>query len=105
MKESYSSGIPYLDNLMGGILMGDNVVWVLEPGTYFDFFLESFLTVKNSSHFKNIYVSFDFPPQKVYTRYKDFFDEDDFILIDAFTYGKGKGLSQSWYVFSRRFKS
>ncbi len=100
MKESYSSGIPYLDNLMGGILLGDNVVWALEPGTYFDFFLESFLTVKNNAHFKNIYVSFDFPPSKVYARYKDYFNEDDFILIDAFTFGKGKGdkFFQSFYT-------
>ena len=100
MKESYSSGIPYLDNLMGGILLGDNVVWALESGTYFDFFLESFLTVKNDANFKNIYVSFDFPPQKVYTRYKDFFNEDDFILVDAFTFGKGKGdkFFQSFYT-------
>lgn len=91
MKKSYGSGIRYLDDLMGGVLLGDNVVWVLEPGTYFDYFLESFLTAKDNSHFQNIYISFDFPPQKVYSRYKDYFDKGDFILVDAFTFGKGNG--------------
>jgi DNA-binding XRE family transcriptional regulator len=91
MRTAYSSGIEYLDNIMGGILLGDNVVWVLEPGTYFDYFLEFFLTAKDSSVFQNIFISFDFPPQKIYSRYKDYFDKGEFILIDAFTFGKGKG--------------
>ncbi|MDY6854228.1 MAG: helix-turn-helix transcriptional regulator [Thermodesulfobacteriota bacterium] len=99
MKKAYSSGIEYLDNIMGGILLGDNVVWVLEPGTYFDYFLEFFLTAKDGSIFQNIFISFDFPPQKIYTRYKDYFDRREFILVDAFTFGKGKGdaLFQSFY--------
>ncbi|MEW6616722.1 MAG: helix-turn-helix transcriptional regulator [Thermodesulfobacteriota bacterium] len=99
MKEFYSSGISYLDGLMGGVLLGDNVVWVLGPGTYFDYFLECFLTVKEDNPFKNIYVSFDFPPQKIYTRYKESFDKEDFILVDAFTFGKAKGdeFFQSFY--------
>ncbi|MDY6843391.1 MAG: helix-turn-helix domain-containing protein [Thermodesulfobacteriota bacterium] len=100
MKEYYSSGVPYLDNLIGGVLLGDNVVWLLEAGTYFDFFLEYFLTKKEDKQFKNIYVSFDFPPQKIHTRYKNFFREEDFILVDAFTFGKGKGdeFFQSFYT-------
>lgn len=99
MKKFYSCGIPYLDNLIGGVLLGDNVVWVLEPGTYFDYFGEYFLTAKDAHHFKNIYVSFDFPPQKIYSRYRDFSHQDDFILVDAFTFGKGQGdeFFQSFY--------
>jgi DNA-binding XRE family transcriptional regulator len=99
VKKFYSCGIPHLDDLIGGILLGDNVVWVLEPGTYFEYFGKYFLTAKDSHHFKNIYVSFDFPPQKIYSRYKDFFQQEDFILIDAFTFGKGQGdeFFQSFY--------
>ena len=99
MKTAYSSGIEYLDSIMGGILLGDNVVWVLESGTYFDYFLEFFLTAKDSSAFQNIFISFDFPPQKIYARYKDYFDRGEFILVDAFTFGKGKGdaFFQSFY--------
>jgi DNA-binding XRE family transcriptional regulator len=95
----YSCGIPYLDNLIGGILLGDNVVWVLETGTYFDYFAEYFLTATDAHHFKKIYVSFDFPPQKIYSRYQDYFDRGDFILVDAFTFGKGQGdeFFQSFY--------
>lgn len=99
MEKFYSCGIAHLDNLIGGVLLGDNVVWVLEPGTYFDYFGEYFLTVRDAHHFKNIYVSFDFPPQKICSRYRDFFHQDNFILVDAFTFGKGQGdeLFQSFY--------
>ncbi|MDO8785892.1 MAG: helix-turn-helix domain-containing protein, partial [Syntrophales bacterium] len=99
MEKFYSCGIPYLDNLIGGVFLGDNVVWALEPGTYFDYFGEYFLTVKDPHHFKNIYVSFDFPPQKIYSRYKEFSQMDNFVLVDAFTFGKGQGddFFQSFY--------
>jgi len=75
------------------------VVWVLDPGTYFDYFSESFLTVSDGHHSKKIYVSFDFPPQKIYSRFKNFFPEANFILVDGFTFGKGKGdeFFQSFY--------
>ena len=49
MKEFYSSGIPYLDDLMGGVLLVHNVVWILGPGTHYDYFLECFLTVKEDN--------------------------------------------------------
>jgi len=90
MKKYISCGIPYLDKIMGGILLGDNVVWIVEPGTYSDYFLEKFLTAQDHRSLKNIYVSFDFPPQKIRDRYECFFDQNDFILVDAFTFGKGK---------------
>ena len=99
MKKFYNSGTPYLDNLMGGVLLGDNVVWVLDPGTYFDYFLECFFAAGDGNHFKNIYISFDFPPQKIYSRYKNFLRKENFILVDAFTFGKGNGdeFFQSFY--------
>ena len=95
-----SFGIPYLDDLTGGILLGDNVVWVVESATYYDYFLECFLTVPQKNPAKNIYVSFNFPPQKIYNRYEALFRQEDFILVDAFTFGKGKGddYFQSFYT-------
>ncbi len=65
MGEVISCGIPYLDKIMGGYFLGDNIVWVLTPGTDFDIFLEAFLTKKEDPPFKTVYVSFDFPPQKI----------------------------------------
>ena len=62
MKEFYSSGIPYLDDLMGGVLLVDCLVWILGPGTHYDclvwilgpgthydYFLECFLTIKEDN--------------------------------------------------------
>ena len=99
MQKVISCGIPYLDNIMGGYFLGDNVVWVLEPGIYFDIFLENFLAEKAWPKCKIIYVSFDFPPQKILNRYEKFLEPEDFILIDAFTFGKGNGdeFFQSFY--------
>lgn len=99
MTRVISSGVPYLDKILGGFSLGDNVVWPLEPGTYFDVLLESFLTENQSGPFKIIYVNFDFPPQKILSRYEKCFGPSDFILVDAFTHGKGKGdeYFQSFY--------
>ncbi len=99
METSISFGIPYLDDLTGGILLGDNIVWVVEPGTYYESFLECFFTAPVESPSRNVYVSFNFPPQKIFNRYKEFFLSEDFILVDAFTFGKGKGdeFFQSFY--------
>jgi DNA-binding XRE family transcriptional regulator len=36
-------------------------------------------------------VCFNFPPQKIYNRYSRLSQQEDFILVDAFTFGKGKG--------------
>nr|MBP7323554.1 helix-turn-helix domain-containing protein [Deltaproteobacteria bacterium] len=91
MVRAISSGVPYLDKIMGGFFLGDNVVWILEPGTYFDVFLEAFLTENQSQSFKIIYVNFDFPPQKILSRCENVFEPSNFILIDAFTHGKGNG--------------
>jgi len=88
MAETISCGIPYLDKVMGGLQLGDNVVWSLEPGTYFDVFLEHYITAAERKPSKIIYVSFDFPPQKILTRYKPFCKPENFILVDAFTHGK-----------------
>jgi DNA-binding XRE family transcriptional regulator len=99
MGEVLSCGIPYLDKIMGGYCLGDNIVWVLTPETDFDIFLEAFLTKKDGPHFKIVYVSFDFPPQKILNRYEKLFKPEDFILVDAFTFGKGNGdrFFQSFY--------
>jgi DNA-binding XRE family transcriptional regulator len=84
---------------MGGYFLGDNIVWVLTPGTYFDVFLDAFLAKKEDISFKTVYVSFDFPPQKILSRLEKIFKPEDFILVDAFTFGKGKGdrFFQSFY--------
>jgi len=100
MEKVISCGIPYLDKIMGGYFLGDNVVWVLEPGTYFDIFLENFLTTKTEKdEFTIIYVTFDFPPQKILARYGNLINSQNFILIDAFTFGKAQGdeFFQSFY--------
>ena len=99
MGEAISCGIPYLDKIMGGYFLGDNIVWILTPVTDFDIFLEAFLTKKEDPPFKTVYVSFDFPPQKILSRYEHLFKPEDFILVDAFTFGKGNGdrFFQSFY--------
>ena len=106
MQKVISCGILYLDKIMGGYFLGDNVVWVLEPGTYFDVFLENFLADKEGEQFEIIYVTFDFPPQKILNRYANLLNAQNFILIDAFTFGKGKGdeFFQSFY-HNKNFQS
>ncbi len=84
-----STGIQYLDKMTGGFRLGDNVVWQVADGISIDIFIKSFFE-KNRNFQKNIiYVNSNYSPHTICKRYNYIF-ENDGILIDAFTHGKGK---------------
>ena len=43
MFTKISSGIGYLDHLLGFLKAGDNVIWEVEAGTYIEIFLQRFI--------------------------------------------------------------
>ena len=49
MVDQISSGIGYLDHLLGFFKSGENVIWEVEAGTYIEIFLQRFIeqTLKN----------------------------------------------------------
>ena len=86
-----STGIRYLDELLGGLFIGDNVIWYDDAGSLAGAFCHNFL---KSSQYQNkdlIYVSFDRSPKNLLDKLGPLAASDRLILIDCFTYGKGAG--------------
>lgn len=87
-----SSGIAYLDRLLGGFQPGDNVVWVADAGTSLIAFIGAFLNVARSEANSTIvYVNSNYAPQTIYRRFAEGLPRGGFVHVDAFTFGKGKG--------------
>jgi transcriptional regulator with XRE-family HTH domain len=85
-----SSGIPHLDVLIDSLHIGDNVVWEIDAGTSYHFFIQSFMHKAFKDAQKVIYVSFNRSPQSILNEIGHPLPEDLFILVDCFTSGKGK---------------
>jgi len=86
-----STGIRYLDKLLGGLFIGDNVIWYDDAGSLAGAFCHNFLQSSQRLKKDVIYVSFDRSPKNLIDKLGPLADSDRLILIDCFTYGKGAG--------------
>lgn len=89
MNDKISSGIGYLDHLLGFFKTGDNVIWEVEAGTYVEIFLQRFMehTLKNG--YRLVYVSFNASPSTLTKRVKHLPNLENLTILDCFTSGKG----------------
>jgi transcriptional regulator with XRE-family HTH domain/KaiC/GvpD/RAD55 family RecA-like ATPase len=89
MSTKISSGIGYLDHLLGFLKIGDNVIWEVEAGTYIEIFLQRFIehTLKNG--YKVVYVSFNISPSTLSKRLSYLSNLENLTILDCFTSGKG----------------
>jgi len=99
--ELVSTGISWLDQLLGHLRIGENVVWEVEAGTPAEAFMRAFLETNIKGDDKAVYVSFNHSPVTMKEKLGDLFDEPNFVLVDCFTDGKGHGDS----VFSRFYET
>lgn len=90
MQQNVSSGINYLDKLIGGFQIGDNVIWQVEPGTFDDLFYISFIKVSLRDRKKVIFVSFNNSPKTVLQKLGSCSNNKNVTLLDCFTSGKGE---------------
>jgi transcriptional regulator with XRE-family HTH domain len=84
-----STGLPYLDRLTGGLKPGDNVVWQISDGVPVEYFIKSFFMDPENCNDSIIYVSFNFSPHTIHRKYDYLFQNENSILVDAFSNGKG----------------
>lgn len=84
-----TTGIEEIDQLMGGVLPGDNVVWEVDSGAPVDGFVSSFLTASEAEGLPVTYVSFNRSPQTISHAYGRLMPRGMFRLIDCFSSGKG----------------
>lgn len=90
MEKFESTGIKDLNKLMGGFLIGDNVILEVENGTFPEIFLESFMKESLNKNHDVIYIFFNNSPLTISKRFEHI-NTKKLTLVDCFTEGKGKG--------------
>ncbi len=88
-KKPVSSGIAQLDNLLGDLYIGDNVLWYEDAGSLTSVFCIHFIRESLALKKPTIYVSFDRSPKNVVTFLGPLAESQNFTILDCFTNGKG----------------
>jgi KaiC/GvpD/RAD55 family RecA-like ATPase len=101
MDAECSTGIEYLDRLIGELRVGDNVVWETDAGAYVDLFLDKFQRHSLNSGYDLIYVSFNRSPMTMVKKLSELPNQENITLLDCFTSGKG----DSDATFTRFYES
>jgi hypothetical protein len=107
MASKISSGISYLDHLLGFLKTGDNVIWEVEAGTYIEIFLQRFIEYNLKNGYKVVYVSFNVSPSTLTKRLIYPHNLEYLTILDCFTSGKGNNdplFSQFYEKNKERFK-
>jgi transcriptional regulator with XRE-family HTH domain/KaiC/GvpD/RAD55 family RecA-like ATPase len=85
------SGIQSLDRIIGGIQIGDNLVWHMESGCFVEIFYMHFLKTTRREGRPVVIVTLNASPKTVLAHLGPTFNHKDVILVDGFTWGKGEG--------------
>jgi transcriptional regulator with XRE-family HTH domain len=86
-----TSGVGKLDELLGGLFIGDNVVWHDDAGSLASVFCLNFMKVSRKSKKPIIYVTFDRSPRNLIHQLGALADYPKLVILDCFTAGKGAG--------------
>ncbi len=86
-----STGINYIDDLTGGLKLGDNVVWQISNGVPVEYFVKSIFGKPDDTGGTIVYINFNYSPHTICKRFDDIFKNNNITMIDAFTFGKGNG--------------
>lgn len=90
-KQRVPSGVSRLDLLLGGLFIGDNVVWHDDAGSLAPVFCLNFLQASQLQSKPIIYVSFDRSPKNLLDKLGDLANYPGLTILDCFTNGKGNG--------------
>jgi transcriptional regulator with XRE-family HTH domain/KaiC/GvpD/RAD55 family RecA-like ATPase len=93
MKERLrvASGVSQLDRLLGGLYIGDNVVWHDDAGSLASVFCLNFIQTSMAQSKPFIYVSFDRSPRNLLEKLGPLSEYPALTILDCFSYGKGAG--------------
>ncbi len=99
-KTRVSSGIDQLDRQLGGLFIGDNVVWYDDAGSLASVFSLNFIRESQKRNRPLIYITFDRSPKTVLEDLGPLAESRYLTIVDCFTHGKGDGSE----VFSRFYE-
>ena len=86
-----SSGVSQLDELLGGLFIGDNVIWYDDAGSLAAIFCKHFIQRSMLRDKDLVYVSFDRSPKNLLAHLGPLADYPRLTILDCFTLGKGAG--------------
>lgn len=86
-----ASGVSQLDRLLGGLFIGDNVVWHDDAGSLATPFCLNFIQASEAQNKPVIYVSFDRSPRNLLEKLGALAEHPSLTILDCFTFGKGAG--------------
>jgi transcriptional regulator with XRE-family HTH domain/KaiC/GvpD/RAD55 family RecA-like ATPase len=96
-----STGIPQLDQILGGLFIGDNVIWYDDAGSLAAVFCQNLIRAAAERRDPVIYVSFDRSPKNLFDKLGALASTPVLTVLDCFTHGKGAGAE----VFLKFFKT
>ncbi len=91
LKQRVTSGVSQLDRLLGGLFIGDNVVWHDDSGSLASVFCFNLIQASQSQGKALIYVSFDRSPRNLLEKLGPLAENPLLTILDCFTWGKGAG--------------
>jgi len=86
-----ASGVSQLDRLLGGLYIGDNVVWHDDAGSLASVFCLNFIQTSQAQNKPLIYVTFDRSPKNLLDKLGPLGENSNLTILDCFTFGKGAG--------------
>ena len=86
-----ASGVEDMDKLLGGLYIGDNVVWQDDAGFLAWEFCYNFILSSQAQERPVIYVTFDRSPKNLLKKLGPLASYENLIVLDCFTWGKGEG--------------
>jgi transcriptional regulator with XRE-family HTH domain/KaiC/GvpD/RAD55 family RecA-like ATPase len=99
-KTRVSSGVGRLDRQLGGLFIGDNVVWYDNAGSLAATFSLNFIRESQRQNKPLIYISFDRSPRTLLEDLGPLAENRHMTILDCFTHGKGDGSE----VFSKFYE-
>ena len=99
-KIRVSSGVSQLDRQLGGLFIGDNVVWYDNAGSLASTFSLNFIQESQRQNKPLIYITFDRSPKTLLEDLGPLAENQHLTILDCFTHGKGDGSE----VFSKFYE-
>ena len=99
-KTRVSSGVSQLDRQLGGLFIGDNVVWYDSAGSLASIFSLNFIQESQNGNKPLIYISYDRSPRTLLEDLGPLAENQHLTILDCFTHGKGDGSA----VFSKFYE-
>ena len=97
-----STGIPQLDQILGGLFIGDNVIWYDDAGSLAPVFCLNLIEAADRRSRPVIYASFDRSPKNLMDKLGRLSAMPTLTVLDGFTHGKGAGAEVFLQYYQRR---